>query len=202
MTMRTQSQYRGVFALLRRYRRNRDGIAAVEFALLVPVLLLLYLGTMEISTGVSVNKRIARVAATTADLVAQQEQVNRNQLDEIMKVSESILFPYYADNPRVTIIGINVSNTFPEGGRTVWSRRMEKDGSFVEPVAENQDIWVPDRLRIEGTFLLMARAEINYLPLITWVTDRNPDGSPAGIPMSERYWFHPRLVNAIDCTNC
>ena len=197
-----QPGHRGVFSLWRRYRSDRSGVAAVEFALVVPLLLLLYLGTMEISSGVSLNKRLARVASTTADLVTQQSAVDRDRLEAIMKVGESILFPYTADAPRITIVGIDVDDDHPDGGQIMWSRRMNKDGSFDDGWTAGDYTFVPARLRIDETFLVMVRAEIKYLPLITWVTERNADGSAVGIDMEETYWFHPRLVDQIPCGDC
>lgn len=197
-----RSPHRGVFGLWRRYRSDHRGVAAVEFALIVPVLLLLYLGTMEISSGVSLNKRVARVASTTADLVTQQDAVDRDRLEAIMKVGESILFPYRADAPRITIVGIDVDDDHPDGGQIVWSRRLNKDGSFDAGWTAGDYTFVPDRLRIDETFLVMVKAEIKYLPLVAWVTGRNPDGSAMGIDMEETYWFHPRLVDQIPCADC
>lgn len=199
---RRTPRHRGICGLLRRYRDSRDGVAAVEFALIVPLLLLLYLGTMEISSGVSLNKRVSRVASTTADLVTQQSAVDRARLEAIMEVGESILFPYQADTPRITIVGIDVDDDHPQGGQIMWSRRMNKDGSYDDGWTAGGYTWVPNRLRIDETFVVMVQVEIRYLPLITWVTDRNADGSAVGIDMEETYWFHPRLVDQIACSNC
>lgn len=193
---------RGLMLALRRFRRNRDGVAAVEFALIVPLLLLLYLGTMEISSGVSLNKRVARVAATTADLVTQQTEIDRKTLEGIMQIGASILFPYYADTPRITIAGIDVDDDHPDGGQVVWARRMNKDGSFEPGLTADDHTFVPDRLRIDETFVVMVRVDLVYRPLITWVTERDADGNAIGINMTETYWFHPRLVEDIPCVNC
>jgi Flp pilus assembly protein TadG len=198
----TAPRRRGLLLAFRRLRRDRRGVAAVEFAMIVPILLLLYLGTMEISSGVSLNKRVARVAVTAADLVTQQSEVDRKTLEGIMEIGASILFPYYADTPRITIAGIDVDEDHPEGGQVVWARRMNKDGSFETGWTAGNFTWVPERLRIDDTFVVMVRVDLVYLPLITWVTDRDADGTPLGIDMSETYWFHPRLVEEIDCTNC
>lgn len=193
---------RGIMLPWRRFRRDRRGVAAVEFALIVPLLLALYLGTMEVSNGVSLNKRVARAASNVADLVAQQDQVTRAQLHAIMDVGESVLFPYNADNPRITIVGVDVDDDHAQGGKVVWSRRLQKSGNHTRPFARNSDIRVPNRLRVDDSFLIMARVDVTYLPIVTWVTDRGPDGRPTGIRLTETFWLQPRLVERIDCTNC
>ena len=109
-----------------RFTRDKRGIAAIEFALIVPLMLTMYLGTIEISTAVSINKKVSRVSATVADLVTQQTEVNKSQLEDIMAVGESVLFPYVADKPDITIIAINVDSSYPQGGKIAWSREYDK----------------------------------------------------------------------------
>ena len=57
--------------LLKRFRRSRDGMAAAEFAMLLPVLLTLFFGVMEFSLALACRADVANVASTAADLVAQ-----------------------------------------------------------------------------------------------------------------------------------
>ena len=92
-----------------RFSRDKRGIAAIEFALIVPLMLTIYLGTIEISAAVSINKKVSRVSATVADLVTQQTEVNKSQLEDIMAVGEAVLFPYVSDKPDITIIAINLN---------------------------------------------------------------------------------------------
>ena len=54
-------------------------------------------------------------------------------------------------------------------------------------------------LKVDESFLLRVEVEVTYLPLISWITDR--DGTP-GIPLSETFWLQPRLADRIVCTNC
>ena len=53
---------------VRRLRGNQSGVGAVEFALIAPVLIMLYMGSLEVSVAMSVNKKLARAASTVADL--------------------------------------------------------------------------------------------------------------------------------------
>ena len=56
----------------RRLARERKGAGAIEFAILFPVLIMLYIGAFEITIGLSVSKRVTRAAGTIADIVTQR----------------------------------------------------------------------------------------------------------------------------------
>ncbi|MEO8757587.1 MAG: TadE/TadG family type IV pilus assembly protein [Devosia sp.] len=61
----------GLTSLFRRFSRDNEGVAAVEFALIMPVLLALYFGSMEASVLFTADKRVNTISATVGDLVAQ-----------------------------------------------------------------------------------------------------------------------------------
>ncbi len=191
---------------LGRFRRNRDGIAAVEFALIVPLLLAMYLGTIEISNGITVNKRLARVASTVADLVTQQSQVNKAGLNAILDIGAAIMIPYDADQPVITIVGIDVDDDHPDGGEIIWSRRYNKgsyDGGLGSGLGTK--ISVPTRLRIDETFIVKVTAEIEYRPIVTWIIGEKTDAGGStytALDMEEEYYLRPRLSDTVDCTDC
>ena len=56
---------------------DRRGVAAVEFALIAPLLLSMYFVTMEVSQGIEANKKVGRVGSIVADLVTQQQRSRR-----------------------------------------------------------------------------------------------------------------------------
>lgn len=57
---------------LKQLVRDRRGIAAVEFAIIVPLLLAMYFVTLEAGQGLETNKKLGRVASIVADLVTQE----------------------------------------------------------------------------------------------------------------------------------
>ncbi|WP_018688865.1 TadE/TadG family type IV pilus assembly protein [Ahrensia kielensis] len=193
-------------SVLRKFRKDKGGIAAVEFALIVPLLLALYLGTVEISTGVTVNKRAARVASTVADLVTQQQEVDKKTLDSMLEIGAAIMYPYTADKPRITIVGVDVRDKHPDGGEIIWSRRYDKgkfDGGFGS--GKGTKIAVPERLRMDGTFLIKVITEIEYRPIVTWVLGSKTDvggNTYTALDMSEEYWLRPRIADTVTCTDC
>lgn len=71
----------------RRLARDRKGAGAIEFAILFPVLVMLYIGAFEITIGLSVSKRVTRAAGTVADLVTQQQSVTKSALAQMPSVA-------------------------------------------------------------------------------------------------------------------
>jgi Flp pilus assembly protein TadG len=79
---------------LRRFNRDERGVAAVEFALLAPVMILLYFGLAELSMGMMAERRAAHAASVMADLVAQESQISGTQITDIFNVSHRIMAPF------------------------------------------------------------------------------------------------------------
>jgi len=69
-------------------------MAAVEFALLVPILATLLLGTLEFSQALTIDRRVTQIASATADLVAQTDKITTSDFNDIMKIVEQLMKPY------------------------------------------------------------------------------------------------------------
>ena len=84
--------------LLGRFHRNERGVAAVEFALIMPVLLLLYFGSMEASVLFTADKRVNTISATVGDLVAQWDPstgtIDAATLTTYFTAATGIMTPY------------------------------------------------------------------------------------------------------------
>ena len=84
--------------------RNEEGIAFLEFALALPILMALLLGGIEISRYVQASQKIDKVTHTIVDLVAQAPTVSRGELDQIMLAVEHIMTPLRFGDDGVIII--------------------------------------------------------------------------------------------------
>lgn len=183
---------------------DRRGVAAVEFALIVPVMLAMYLGTMEMSVAVSVNKKVSRVASTVADLVTQQSDTSTTNLDAMMEIGGAVLFPYQSSKPDITITAINVDSSYPQGGKVAWSRRYDK-GTFKTGPSKTSDIAVPANLISDGTFLIKVETSLDYIPAVSWLIGDSVGTTKNGVgllQMSEHYFLRPRLGSTITCSTC
>ncbi len=189
----------------RRLLKDRRGVAAVEFALVAPLMLCMYFVTMEISQGIETNKKIGRVGSMVADLITQQQKTTKSEIDAILKIAESIIQPYARSNPRIVVTAIEVTDEAAPKVQVVWSRKLV-DGAYSRDANAGTATTVPDALKVRGTFLVRVESELSYRPVITWSASQKTALGLAsafdGIDMSKAYFLRPRMSNTIPCDDC
>ncbi len=95
--------------------RNSQGAAAVEFAYLAPLLLLMLLGTIEIGRAMNIDRHFSMATATTADLVAREEYLGTStsdattNLNSMMLSIKQIMQPYDASTMKLGIFQVRAS---------------------------------------------------------------------------------------------
>jgi Flp pilus assembly protein TadG len=89
-----------------RFAKARDGIAAVEFALIAPVMILLFFGAADLFSALDCNARVSRVGYTVADLVAQSTSVGSTDTTNFFNAATAILYPYAATNAKIVVSSI------------------------------------------------------------------------------------------------
>jgi Flp pilus assembly protein TadG len=95
--------------LIRRWRGNQEGVAAIEFALIAPILIIFHLGSVELVDAWEANRRAAHIAAALADIVAQNRTVSDADLTDILQAGPLLMQPYPAANlgERVASVSAN-----------------------------------------------------------------------------------------------
>lgn len=185
--------------------QDRRGVAAVEFALVAPILMALYFVTMEVSQGIESNKKVSRAAAMIADLVSQEQGVSKEDLAKIMQIGQAIIYPYNRTKPAIEITGIDISDENNPKATVSWSRKLVNDVASPGR-AKNSAVTVPDKLKIRGTFLIQVTTSLDYRPLVTWAADAKTSmGLTAAfdsIGMAETYFLRPRTSNTVSCDDC
>lgn len=117
---------RSIFAKthrLRSFLRCRSATVAIEFAMVAPVAILLYVGAAEVTDGVMASRRVTVVAKTLSDLVSLQgtstqttstptpgNAVSATTLSTLMTSAATILAPYPTSSLTMTISAIDVTN--------------------------------------------------------------------------------------------
>lgn len=141
----------------------RSGLAATEFALLLPLMVTLFFGLIEASDAMMMNRRVALATSTLADLVAQTEQITPTQLDSLLVGVMEILEP--DDTSAVSLNLISVTADADGDPVVAWSR--DKDGN--EPYAAGDDYTAlsePDILT-QWSNIVVVEMSFPYQPTIT-----------------------------------
>ena len=81
-----------------RFGRDRRGVSAVEFALIAPLMIAMYLGCVEISQGIAADRKVSLVSAALANLTAQVSSISSSGMTNILDASSAIITPYSASN--------------------------------------------------------------------------------------------------------
>ena len=95
-----------VLSPLQRWHRSEDGLAAVEAALVFPVLLTLLLGTFDVGNAILANQKAIRASQVTADLIARTSAIDDAGIDEAVEAGELAMQPMDVDTYGVDVVSI------------------------------------------------------------------------------------------------
>jgi Flp pilus assembly protein TadG len=125
----------------RRFGGCERGVSMIEFVLVFPIMIFLFVGLVEFGEAFSVNRKIRNAANTVSDLVSQEGSVSNAQLRDIVSVGTELLKPYGVApfTLRVTSVVADARNrttvawSFPAGGPAVGSAFPLPQAQLTEP---------------------------------------------------------------------
>lgn len=177
-----------------RLRGEQSGAGAVEFAILAPILLMLYIGAFEITVGMSVAKRASRAAGTIADLVTQQPAMTKSTLGAMVGVAQSIFAPYTASNLKLKVSGIRIDSTGV--AKIAWSWQQDN----TRPYAVNATVVVPTDLRNPSSFLVHSELQLDHSLGLFLANTMSYDTKT--ITIKRDFYFRQRVGDEVGCGDC
>ena len=171
--------------------RDRRGVMAIEFAIIAPVMLVIFFGTVEFSSAIAVDRKVTLMARTLSDLTSQNISITDTQLTNFFNASTGIMWPYPSTPVKSTITELYVDpNTL--AARVQWSK-----GSV--PRAAGSAVAIPTALQVGGTYLIYSEVSYLYVPSVGYVMGK------AGLNMSDFTFTRPRqstcvMYNTVLCT--
>lgn len=150
-------------ALFRRFGRNTQGVAAVEFALIFPLLVLLYFGTVEASALYTVDRRVTTVSTTMADLVSRENGcITNDTLQSYFEAATGIMQPYSTTDLKQVVSLLKIDD---DGVHVQWSEAYG-DTAVERPTGDTTTIatetLAPQMNALAKTKGWLVAAEISY----------------------------------------
>ena len=170
--------------LLRRFQEDKRGVSAVEFAMLLPLMVTLYIGGVEVSSAIAVDRKVTLVARTVGDLVAQYTSVNATDMTNILNASSSVIQPYSSSLIQITVSRVDVDANGL--AKIVWSQ--PKNGGTVR--ATGSTVTLPAALNTPKTSLIWAEAQYAYTPAIGYVITGT-------MTLKDQIYMRPRLSDCV-----
>lgn len=173
---------------LKEFWRARGGLAAVEFALVLPIAIALLFGEFVLGEALSINRKVSITARAIADLVARNASITSAQLTTIMNASTQIAAPFANSGMAVVVAEL----TTDKSGKTTvaWNKALNTTG-----LTNGTVVTMPAGLAQPNTSLIYTLVSYAYTPPV----GQNIFGT---IPISNTFYMPPRTSAAITCVGC
>ena len=171
-----------------RIARDNRGLAAVEFALILPLMVLLCFGSVEVSQAVALDRMVSLTAGTVANLVTQYTTISASQqMPDILNASAQVLAPNPVSKATVVVSSISIDSS---GKATIaWSQTL--NGT---PRTVGSTITLPTSLDTPSTTLILSEVTYAYTPIL----DTLKIGT---INLGSAVYMFPRASNVINLTS-
>jgi Flp pilus assembly protein TadG len=146
------------------YKKADQGVAAIEFALVLPFLLILCFGGLEIMDGVTLDRQVSLVATSVDNIVSQYTSISATtQMPDILNASVQIMQPYSTSHAGIVVSLVTISSS---GQATVtWSQALNATARTA-----NSTVTVPSALDTPNTTLVLSEASYNYTPVFDFIS--------------------------------
>jgi Flp pilus assembly protein TadG len=178
--------------------KSQDGAAAVEFALLLPVMITLFFGTVETSLALSARADVSVMASTAADLISQESTTATADISNVYYAAGTILYPYYKGGStgkptiRLTSVVYDSSNAAPTmAGKIAWTCTQAGTGTLT-PASRSvgSTVTFSQPLMTTNGSVIMAEIAYGYSSPTTKVITGT-------INMTNNFYTKPRRVSQI-----
>jgi Flp pilus assembly protein TadG len=174
--------------LLKRFRRNDEGVAAVEFGLIASLMVMLMLGTVDISNALTMHWKMTQLNRTMADLTSQVRQVTTADMTAIFAASAATLRPLQGGNlPHMVVSSVVIDGS--RVARVCWS---SAEGGPA--LARGSVVTLPSAaMAVPNSSLVVSTVSLQYSGYILPNFEFNTNGFTTNMRMLSRsLYFMPR----------
>ena len=189
MTFRGSSLAR-LGRVLVRVARDRRAVSAVEFALLLPVMLTLFIAGNELSQALTIYRKVSHTGSALGDLVSQVGTIATADMTNILAAATAIMTPYDASGVQLVVSAVNYTTT--SGFKTAWSVGQN---TSAWTVGSAPPITIPSGLVSNDQQLIVTRVQYTYTSTFSVFMQNILGGT--SITLSDVAYLRPRVTDKI-----
>jgi Flp pilus assembly protein TadG len=166
-----------------RFARDRRAMTAVEFALLLPLMITLYLAGAEITQAITIKRKATIVARTIGDLVAQDNSITNAEMSTILGAASAVVSPYPSGPLKIIVSSLAIDGNGI--AKVAWSEAYQTAARTV-----NSTVTLPPGLNAANTSLVWAESSYNYTPAVGYMIT-------GSMELRDQVYLRPRLSTSI-----
>jgi hypothetical protein len=191
------SAFRILSARLRRARTrlpgDRGGVSAVEFALLLPLMITLFFGGQEVGQAITIYRKVSHTASVLGDLVAQVNSLSATDMQNVFDAAKTIMSPYASTSAKMMVATVSWNGTAwkveglqtRNGGGSGWAKGSPPPSGKAPP----------DSLKSTSQWVVVSSVDYTYTSAFSavmkdiWGTDT--------VTMGDTAYLRPRVSTSI-----
>jgi Flp pilus assembly protein TadG len=185
--------------LLGLWQADTRGVAAVEFALIVPIMAMMFVGAVELSQAITIDRRVTQVASSAADLIARADKkISQTEVADIMRVGSYLLKPYTLNPLKIVVRNVTSSPASATIAKQSWSCSYNGTGQTQTCACSNTAFTLPANLVTTNDSVVIAEVTYAYVPLTFNYFMKNAfGGTGAFYTLADTIYLKPRSQAAM-----
>jgi len=172
--------------LRRRFFLSTRGVAAIEFAMIAPVLAILFLASFDGGRAIAIYMKVRSATYTLDSIANQYTTIAATDMSDIVGATSVVLAPYSSSPIKVTVTQIAISNK--SKATVAWSYSLNGTAH-----TKGAAIAIPAALKTKSSYLMFGEVSYTFTPLFGYFT--------AGtITFSDNLYVTPRNSSCIKYT--
>jgi Flp pilus assembly protein TadG len=189
---------------VRKFSTDANAVAATEFAIVVPFMLLLYVGGIELADGMAINVKVSATAHSVGDMVTQNTSLSTASMQNILTGATAIVAPYPVTGGQLLVTVSEISSdangkltlqwsqsyngsSFGPGRSSLGSSTTPPYPALTQPASLNGTVGNandPNNQNDQITFIV-SEVSYAYTPNLGFVINGT-------VNLQDSYWLFPR----------
>jgi len=177
---------RRIRGLHRRFLASTRGVAAIEFGIILPVLVTLFLASIDAGRAIAIYTKVRSATYTLDAITNQYTTIQSADMSAILGATSVVLAPYSSSPVVVVLSQIKVSSATT--AKVNWSATL--NGTAL---TQNSSITVPTKFASCPSYpcyLIYGQVSYTYTPLFMYFTK-------SAITLSDSLYVTPRVSECI-----